>query len=156
MSAQPAVEAPKSAQLSVVSQYVSELSFDNAAAKERKNPESTPQITVNVGVDASNAGEDRFRVSQRIEVTAATDTSKVFSVTLAYVGVFSLKNVPENAEQAVLLIECPRLLFPFARRIVADTTRDGGYPPLMLDPVDFAALYRQRAAEAAAASDTVN
>lgn len=151
-----AAEEPKAAQLGVTSQYVRQIIFENAAAMQAKNPEGKPNINVNVGVDAQPAGDDRYRVSLKIEVAADTDMMKVFSIKLDYVGVFTLSNVPEKARQAVLLIECPRLLFPFARRIVADVTRDGGYPPLMLDPIDFAALYRQRAAEAAGAQETVN
>ena len=137
------------AQLTVLSQYVRNLVFDNVAAAEGANPTGKPNINVQVNVDAKPLVEDRYSVSLKTNVNASTEDMMVFSVALDYVGVFQLANVPEKALQPVLLIECPRLLFPFARRIVAECTRDGGFPPLMLDPIDFAALYRRQLAQAA-------
>lgn len=144
--AQPAQAA--GAQMAVLSQYVRELTFENSAAKQGVNPSGKPNINVQVNVDAANIGEDRYMVSLRTNVGASADGADVFKVALDYVGAFQIANVPQEALQPVLLIEAPRLLFPFARRIVAEATRDGGYPPLLLDPIDFTALYRQQLAQA--------
>ncbi|MEL6318855.1 MAG: protein-export chaperone SecB [Pseudomonadota bacterium] len=146
-----AAESGAQAQLSVLSQYVRNLTFANTAAAEGAAPSGKPNINVQVNVDAKPLGEDRYAVALRTDVGATTDNSEVFKIALDYVGVFQLSNVPREALQAVLLIECPRLLFPFSRRIVAETSRDGGYPPLMLDPIDFAALYRRQLQQAAEA-----
>lgn len=137
-------------QMSVLSQYVRELTFDNTAAKNGKNPSGKPNINVQVNVDATPIAEGRYLVALKTNVAAATDEDAAFGVNLDYVGVFQVANVPQEALQPVLLIECPRLLFPFARRIIAEATRDGGFPPLMLDPIDFTALYRRQLQQAAA------
>lgn len=139
--AAPSLEA---AQLSVLSQYVRHLTFANIAAANNATPSGKPNINVQVNVDANPLGEDRFAVGLKTDVAATSDDADVFNIALDYVGVFQLTNVPREALQAVLLIECPRLLFPFSRRIVAEISRDGGFPPLMLDPIDFAGLYRRQ------------
>jgi preprotein translocase subunit SecB len=105
---------------------------------------------VRVDVRAQNLAPERFEVGLQLHVDAKVEGEPVFIVELAYAGLFSLANIPQDSLQPVLLIECPRLLFPFARRIVADVTRDGGYPPLMIDPIDFVALYRRRLEQAKA------
>lgn len=139
-------EANKSAQLTVLSQFVRKVTFENSAAMQGANPSGKPNINVNVNVDAKPLAEGRYSAALKTVVSASTDEMKVFTIDLDYVGVFQLSNVPQEALQPVLLIECPRLLFPFARRIVAEISRDGGFPPLMLDPIDFAALYRRQLA----------
>lgn len=143
-SAAGAAEQPP-AQLSVLSQYVRNVTFENIAALSGDVPSGKPNINVQVNVDAKPHGDNRFSVGLKTDVSATADNQPVFTVALDYVGVFQLTNVPREAMQAVLLIECPRLLFPFSRRIVAELTRDGGYPPLLLDPIDFAVLYRRQA-----------
>ncbi len=136
--------------MSVLSQYVRALSFANIAASGNKTPSGKPNISVQVNVDAKSLGEDRYLIVLKVDVSAAASGDEVFKMALEYAGVFEVTNVPREMLQPVLLIECPRLLFPFARRIVAEVTRDGGYPPLMLDPIDFASLYRSHMEQAAA------
>ena len=140
---------PAPAQMTVISQYVRDLKFENIAAANGVNPSGKPSINVQVNVDANPIAENRFLVALKTGVSASAEEKEVFKVNLDYVGAFQVQNVPENALRPVLLIECPRLLFPFARRIIAEVSRDGGYPPLMLDPIDFTALYRRQLAQAA-------
>lgn len=135
------------AQMTVLSQYVRNLTFENAAAVNNAPPAGKPNINVQVNVDATPLEDQRFAVSLKTLVTAATESSDVFKIGLDYVGAFQVTNVPQQALQPVLLIECPRLLFPFSRRIIAEISRDGGFPPLMLDPIDFTALYRRQLAQ---------
>lgn len=138
-------------QLSVTAQYIKDFSFENPnAPRSLAPPTQQPEIAVTVDVEARSLGEPAFEVTLRIEVTAKQGDSALFVVELVYAGLFTLKNIPEDAMQAVLLVECPRIIFPFARRIVADATRDGGFPPLLIDPIDFAALLRQRQQQSAA------
>lgn len=143
-------EAQKPASLNVLSQYVRSVSFTNDAAKRAKNPSGKPQINVQVNVENQTIAPERHLVALTTSIRAESEGEAVFSAELDYVGVFQLANVPENAIAPVLAIECPRLLFPFSRRIIAELTRDGGFPPLMLDPIDFAALYRQQLTQRAA------
>jgi preprotein translocase subunit SecB len=133
-------------QMSVLSQYVRQHHFDNAAAKNGNNPAGKPAINVQVNVENKNVGDNRYTVTLATKVTAESDGKSIFSIDLDYVGVFQLSNIPEANLSAILSIECPRLLFPFARRIIAESSRDGGFPPLMLDPIDFASLFRQQMA----------
>jgi preprotein translocase subunit SecB len=146
---QPA-EAP-SPRLTIVTQYIKDFSFENPHAPASFDQgRSRPEISVRVDVRAQNLAPERFEVGLQMHVDAKADGEPVFIVELAYAGLFSLANIPQDSLQPVLLIECPRLLFPFARRIIADVTRDGGYPPLMIDPIDFVALYRRRLEQAKA------
>ncbi len=143
-------------QLGIQTQYVKDLSFENPSALERPpEAERSPQITVNVQVEARRLNEQTFEVILQINAQASHEEKPVFLVELSYAGVFNFIGIPDNAMEPALLIECPRLLFPFARRIVADVTRDGGFPPLLLAPIDFLALYRNRQQQAAQASDAV-
>lgn len=135
-------------QLRVLTQYVKDLSFENPNAPRSLGAQSdTPQIEVRVDVGVQRLAEFDYEVSIRIGVDAKTSSDTLFLVELDYAGLFRLQNVPEADIEAVLVVECPRQIFPFARRIVADVTRDGGFPPLMLDPIDFMALYQQRLQE---------
>lgn len=150
-------------QLSIVTQYVKDLSFENPNAPGAMQVGKQPKIDISIDLQARKGEDDRYEVGLKIKADASNpdDNSRIFLVELEYGGVFLVKNVPENALEAVLLIECPRQLFPFARRVIADCTRDGGYPPMMLDPVDFAALYRARLAQRqqeqqAAAGDSID
>ena len=103
--------------------------------------QSQPRIDVNVGVNARKAADEVFEVELKISAKADVDGNAAFMVELLYAGLFGLKNVPEEALEPFCIIEAPRILFPFARRIIADAVRDGGFPPLMLDPIDFGQLY---------------
>lgn len=131
-------------QLNVLAQYTKDLSFENPNAPQSLAPQGQqPQINIQINVGANNIAENDFEVTLTIEGKAETAGKVMFSFELIYAGVFRLLNIPRENLSPMLLIECPRLLFPFAREIVATSVRDGGFPPLMLDPVDFVSLYRQ-------------
>lgn len=132
------------AQLNVLTQYVRRVVFENTAAIKGENPNGKPSINVQVNVENQDNGEGRYTVGLILTIETMNDDKEIFAVELDYYGIFQIANVPPNAIPAVLSVECPRLLFPFARRIIAEVTRDGGYPPLMLDPIDFAALFRRQ------------
>ncbi len=139
-------------QLGIQTQYVKDLSFENPTGANRSaEAERSPQITINVQVEARRQSETEFEVVLQITAHAQHEGKPVFLVELSYAGLFTFIGIPQDAMQPALLIECPRLLFPFARRIVADVTRDGGFPPLLLAPIDFMALYRNRQQQAAQA-----
>lgn len=136
--------------LSILTQYVKDLSFENPRAPMGLAPgQQRPEIQIAVDVNARQVGEQHFEVVLQINIEAKSGETPFFLMELAYGGVFALANIPEDTVQPLLFIECPRILFPFARRIVADVTRDGGLPPLLLDPIDFATLYRRRLAQRA-------
>lgn len=128
-------------QVSILTQYTKDLSFENPNAPASLQSADQPRIEINVNVNARKAGDEVFEVELKISAKAATETATAFVVELLYAGLFGLKNVPEEALEPFLIMEAPRLLFPFARRIIADCTRDGGFPPLMLEPIDFASMY---------------
>ena len=132
--------------LQLIGQYIKDLSFENPGLGMQVQ---RPQIDLSVDLQARRANENnQFEVMLKLRVTASDEQRPMFLLELAYGGMFVLTNVPEDSIQPILLIECPRLLFPFARRIVADVVRDGGLPPLMIEPIDFVALYRSKMAEA--------
>ena len=135
--------------LMIQTQYVKDLSFENPRAP-RGGGQDRPEIAIRVDVQAESLGEGRYEVTLQMHADAKAGQESVFMLELTYGGVFALANIPSESLEAILLIECPRLLFPFARRIVADATRDGGFPPLMIDPIDFANLYRRRQQQAQA------
>jgi preprotein translocase subunit SecB len=140
------LDAP-AAQIQVLAQYVKDLSFENPAAPMSLQGNQKPALEVGVDVQARGLGIDQYEVVIRIRADAKAATQTIFVCEVSYAGVFVLKNIPQENIQPILLIECPRQLFPFARRVVADTTRDGGFPPLMLDPIDFLTLYRAQLAQ---------
>ena len=129
----------------VLSQYVKDLSFENPNAPAVYQWQEQPQIDVQFGIAADKVGEEVHEVTLKIEVRAEAGGQTAFLVELSYAGLFGLRNIPDEHLQPFLLGEAPRLLFPFARRVLADAVRDGGFPPLMLEPIDFAALYMQQA-----------
>ena len=137
-------------QLSILGQYLKDLSFENPNAPEVFNVQGQPQINISVNVNANQLAETDYEVSLELEAKAEHEGKVVFQTELTYAGIFRLENIPEEMMGPAVLIECPRMLFPFARRILADATRDGGFPPLMLDPIDFAAMYAQRMEQVAA------
>lgn len=146
---QAAQQAP---QLRVLGQYTKDLSFENPnAPKSLRGSSAQPKIDLAIDVNARSVEEDTFEVELSLSAKAERDGEALFIAELSYAGLFQIRNVDERAREPFLLIECPRLIFPFARRVLADATRDGGFPPLMLEPVDFAALYRQQLARQGAA-----
>ena len=135
--------------LMIQTQYVRDLSFENPRAPASlESGQGRPEISVRVDVRVEPLPEERYEVVMHLNVDAKTAGEVTFMLELSYGGIFALLDIPQESRQAILLIECPRLLFPFARRIVADATRDGGFPPLMIDPIDFVALYRRRQQQA--------
>lgn len=141
-------QKPQSAPLTINAQYVKDLSFEvpNAPAVFAQMQSTSPDINIDVSVNAGQLGDDQFEVSITIRANCDVGGEKGFIFELVYAGAFTLK-VPDEHRQAVLMIECPRLLFPFARNIMADVTRDGGFPPVMMGMVDFVAMYQRRVAE---------
>ena len=138
-------------QLGIRTQYIKDLSFENPSAADRPpEAERAPDIQVNVQVAVRRLDESTFEITLQITANARHQEKPVFLVELTYAGIFTLVGIPQEALEPTLLVECPRLLFPFARRIVADVTRDGGFPPLLLGPIDFLALYRNGQAQAQA------
>jgi preprotein translocase subunit SecB len=131
--------------IGVVAQYVKDLSFENPAAPDSLKPrQKAPEISVSVGVQPRNAGGEAYEVELRVEARALDGGETLFAIELVYAGLFRIQNLPQESMEPFLLIECPRLLFPFARQIISDASRNGGFPPLLLDPIDFVALYQQR------------
>ena len=149
-TAKAGAAGPTPPQLAINAQYIKDFSFENPNAPQSFNlaPGVQPQISVNVDVQARGVADSLFEVSLRINAEAKSGDKTAFVIELVYAGLFTLHNVPAEHMEAVCLIECPRLIFPFARRIVADATRDGGFPPLMLDPIDFAEIFRRARAQA--------
>jgi preprotein translocase subunit SecB len=134
-------------QLNVLVQYTKDLSFENPNAPRSLGPQQKqPAINIQINVGGNAVAEADYEVTLSIEGKAQIDDMVLFNFELAYAGVFRLQNVPADQLHPVVMIECPRLLFPFAREIIATAVRDGGFPPLLLDPVDFVGLYRQNLA----------
>lgn len=147
-AASPEDQSAKRPQINVLGQYIKDLSFENPEAPASlRAREKQPGIQLNFNVQAKSIGENLYEVLLTLEANAKIDEESIYALELVYGGAFRLKDLPEQAIRPFLFIEGPALLFPFARRLVADLTREGGFAPLMLDPIDFAALYRQRAAE---------
>lgn len=124
-------------------QYVKDLSFEHPMAPRTFTLTEQPQIGVNVGTQAQRVADTLFEVVLRVLVEGKVGEELAFVADLHYAGLFTLANIPEEHVEPLLLVEGPRLLFPFARRIIADVTRDGGVPPLMMDPIDFMAQYQR-------------
>ena len=136
-------------QIGVLAQYVKDLSFENPNAPRSMAPSSQqPAINIQINVDAAPMSDTDVEVTLRLEGKAESSNTLLFSFELVFAAVFRIQNVPQESVQPVVMIECPRLLFPFAREIIATAVRNGGFPPLLLDPVDFVTLYRQRLAAA--------
>ncbi|MCU9848072.1 protein-export chaperone SecB [Defluviimonas sp. WL0024] len=147
-------EAPQ-VKMSVLGQFIRDMSFENIVAQKGISAsEVTPEIQVQVSLDArKRAVENQYEVVSKFKVTSTnkSDKSPLFLMELDYGAIFHVEGVPEEQLHPFLLIECPRMVFPYVRRIVSDVTRDGGFPPLNIDTVDFLALYRQELARRAAA-----
>jgi preprotein translocase subunit SecB len=139
-------EAPRA---NILAQYVKDLSFENPNSPGVYQANETPKIDVQFNIGSDAAGEGVWEVILKMDVSAKLEQGTAFQVELTYAGLFALSNVPDQQREAFLLVEAPRLLFPFARRVLADAVRDGNFPPLMLEPIDFAALYMQQKAQMA-------
>ena len=134
-------------QVGVLAQYVKDLSFENPNAPAVYQWQGQPQMDVQFNIGTQSVAPEIHEVSLKVEITAQSTDGVAFRLELLYGGLFALKNVPAEQLQPFLLAEAPRILFPFARRIIADAAIDGGFPPLLLDPIDFAGLYMQSAAQ---------
>lgn len=136
--------------LQILTQYIRDLSFENAVAQRgMPSGEVQPEISVQVSLDARKRQvEHQYEVISkfRVQSTNARDKAPIFLCELDYGGIFHVEGVPEDQLHPFLMIECPRMMFPYVRRIISDMTRDGGFPPFNMDPVDFVALYRQEIA----------
>jgi preprotein translocase subunit SecB len=139
--------------LSILAQYVKDLSFENPGApRSLQARDKAPAININVNVNANPLSDTDFDVVLSLIAEAKEGDKTVFHTELVYGGVFRVAGFPQEHMLPVLFIECPRMLFPFARQIIADVTRNGGFPPLMIDPIDFAQMFAQRVAEEQARS----
>ena len=145
----PANDPSQQPNLQVLAQYIKDLSFENPGAAAEINARPQIELGVDLNVRKLDANEI-FEVELKIRVNSTHEGRPLFLMEVAYAGVFRLTNIPDTgAQQAILLIQAPHMLFPFVRRIVADVVRDGGMPPLMIEPIDFMALYQARVAQAA-------
>jgi preprotein translocase subunit SecB len=133
--------------LQIIGQYIKDLSFENPGAPVVLGP--SPEMDLGVDLQAKPAGPDHFEVVLSMRVRANIEGKPLFILELAYAALVRLVNIPEDVAQRMLLIQTPFMMYPFARRIMADMVRDGGMPPLMIEPIDFAALYQVKMAQAA-------
>ena len=139
--------------LNILAQYTKDLSFENPGApRSLQARDKAPAININVNVNANPLSDADFDVILTLNAEAKEGDKIVFAAELIYGGVFRITGFPQEHMLPLLFIECPRLLFPFARQIIADVTRNGGFPPLMIDPIDFAQMFTQRMAEEQARS----
>jgi preprotein translocase subunit SecB len=146
---EPEQKAPP-AQVQVVAQFIKDMSFENPNIhKLLKEPGDTPNLSLTINVSAEPLGPDLYESAIEFNAQASNKLGTVYELEIVYAGVFNLKNIPQQALEPFLLINCPSILFPFLRRIVADISREGGFPPLLLDPFDFASLYVRRQQERA-------
>jgi preprotein translocase subunit SecB len=146
-----APQGQQQAGIHVLGQYIKDLSFENPGApRSLRASDKQPSLDVNVNVNAKPQSQTDFEIELKLDARATRGDEILFIVEVTYGGMFQLRNVPAEHVQPLVLVECPRLLFPFARQIIADATRQGGFPPLMIDPVDFTALYRRRLQDAQA------
>jgi preprotein translocase subunit SecB len=144
-------------QLNVLAQYIKDLSFENPnAPRSLQQQQQAPAINIQINVSAKPLAESDIEVELKIEGRAESQGTVLFGFDLTYAGIFRIQNVPQDSMQAIVMIECPRLLFPFAREIIATATRNGGFPPLMIDPIDFVALYRQKMSQMQPAAPTTS
>lgn len=143
-----AAQGEAAPQFRVLTQYIKDLSFENPNVPRTLGPmEHQPDIGVRVDVNVQRFSETDFEITLAIGVDAKAKDLVMFLVELQYSGLFRLSHIPADSLEPLLLVECPRQIFPFARRIIADATRDGGFPPLLIDPIDFVGLYQQRRTE---------
>jgi preprotein translocase subunit SecB len=155
--AAPAAEAPAqqaegsemAPAMNILAQYVKDFSFENPHAPNSLRPrDKSPEINININVNPNAMSETDFEVELKLDAKATDGEEVLFNVELVYAGIFRFTGMPQEMLQMAVLIEAPRMLFPFARQIMADATRNGSFPPLMIDPVDFAQLFQQRMQQA--------
>lgn len=142
-----APEAPMDAgpAMRVLTQFVRDFSFENPRAPESLRMDGKPEVDMGVEMNAKGRADGLFEVDMRLSVKAGTEQGPMFAIELVYGGLFQITGIPEDQLETVLLVECPRYMFPFARQIIASATSDGGfYPPFLLEPIDFAAIYQAR------------
>ncbi len=131
--------------MQVLAQFTRDFSFENPRAPESLRMESRPEVDLGVEMGAKGRTDGLFEVDLKLTVKATTPDGPMFAIELVYGGLFQLTNIPQEMMEPTLLVECPRYLFPFARRIIADATSDGGFvPPFFLEPIDFGSLYMQQ------------
>ncbi|MGE0238642.1 MAG: protein-export chaperone SecB [Parvibaculaceae bacterium] len=151
-SSAPEIQAPPpqpgaQPSMRILGQYLKDLSFENPHAPQSLAPQKAqPEINISINVNARNLAPTDFEVELHIDAKATSESKIIFAAEILYAGVFRLENFPQNMLHPAVLIECPRMLFPFARQILGEATRNGGFPPLMLDPIDFATMYQKRMA----------
>ena len=137
--------------LAVHAQYIKDLSFENPRAPASISAGGAqPHGDVSIQVKSRNLGDDKYEILLEFNIESKIDGDIAFIIELVYGGVFTIRGFDDNTMQIAILVECPRILYPFARRIIADSVRDGGFPPLMLGPIDFLGMYQKRVAAAAA------
>jgi preprotein translocase subunit SecB len=142
-----AAAPPEGPSLSVITQYIKDFSFENPNAPNSLLQQQQPQIGIQINVNPRQMSSTDFEVELKLEGKAELIGSILFAFDLNYAGVFRLVNIPQENLGPLLMIECPRLLFPFAREIISNAIASGGFPPLMLHPIDFVGLYQRRIAE---------
>src|SRR4051794_35511234 len=151
--AAPASQPQAQPSMRILAQYLKDLSFENPNAPQSlSGQQPQPEINIAVNVNARNLAPNDFEVEIHLDAKALVQEKVVFAAEILYAGVFRLENFPQNLLHPAVLIECPRMLFPFARQILAEATRSGGFPPLMLDPIDFAGMYQKRMAQQSTAT----
>ena len=152
--AQP--QQPPQVRMNILTQFIRDLSFENILAQQGTGGEVVPEVQVGVNLDAKKRQtENQYEVAAKLQVTSKNKGSdqQLFLLEMEYVGVFQIEGIPEDQLHPFLLIECPRMLFPFLRRIVSDVTRDGGFPPLNMDNIDWVQLYKNEIARRQAVSE---
>src|ERR1700759_93892 len=144
----PAAQQQGQAQFRVAAQYTKDFSFENPNAPQSlMQQQAQPTMNIQVNVNPKQLSNTDFEVELKLDGKAEAGGSVLFAFELTYAGVFHLQGIPAESVAPLLMIECPRILFPFAREIIASAVIGGGYPPLLLDPIDFVSLYQQRAAQ---------
>ena len=128
--------------MKIINQYIRAMSFENIAAQKNLGGDLKPEVNVQVNLDANKKNETGYEVALKLNVTAKSGDQPVFVLEIDYAGLFTIENVPDDQIHPFLMIECPRMMFPFVRQIARNTTADGGFPPLNIDNIDFMQLYR--------------
>jgi len=147
-----AAQAPAMPKMQILSQFIRDMSFENIAAQKAVQGQTQPEIQVQVGIEArKRQTENQYDVAVKLKIDSKTkdEGQQIFLIELDYAGIFQIENVDEKQLHPFLHIECPRMLFPFIRRIVSDISRDGGFPPLNLENMDFVQVYRNQLAQMA-------
>ncbi len=141
---QPPNQGPLVPQLNVLAQYIKDFSFENPNAPRSLTPTQQPTVNLQINVSAKPMAPNEFEVELKMEGKTEAGGIMMFSFELVFAGLFRILNVPQESLNPLIMIECPRLLFPFAREVIASVVRAGGFPQFLIEPIDFVALYRQR------------